>query len=191
MTALAFDWRAFVANLAPVLGTALGGPLAGAAVKVLAGAVLGTENASEADLAAALTSGQLSGEQLMAIKEAEQQFELKMRALDIDVMKVNQAAEDAVLRDVQDARARQVATKDYMPQVIFFLFLVIYVAEVSMFFFGQMPEDEYVRALMTRAFGTVEAGVVGAVAYFIGSSRGSKASGDAVRKIAERGRAGP
>jgi len=187
----AFDWRGFVANLAPVLGTALGGPLAGAAVKVLAGAVLGTENASEADLAAALTGGQLTGEQLMAIREAEHRFELKMRDQDIDVMKVNQAAEDAVLRDVQDARARQVATKDYMPQVIFFLFLVIYVAEVSMFFFGRMPEDEYVRALMTRAFGTVEAGVVGAVAYFIGSSRGSKASGDAVRKIAEQGRTGP
>ena len=190
MTAPAFDWRGFVSNLAPVLGTALGGPLAGAAVKVLAGAVLGTENASEADLANALTSGQLSGEQIVAIKEAEQRFELQMRSMEIDVMKINQAAEDAVLRDVQDARARQVATRDYMPQVIFFLFLVIYVAEVGMFFFGKMPEDEYVRALMTRAFGTVEAGVVGAVAYFIGSSRGSKASGDAVRKIAEQGRAG-
>jgi hypothetical protein len=186
------DWKKFVGGLAPVLGLALGGPLAQSAVKVLASAVLGDDTASEADVAAAITGGQLSGEQIVAIKTAEQAFAVRMHELDVDLVKINQSAEDAMLRDVQDARARQVATKDYMPQIIFFLFLAIYVAEVAMFFFGRMPTDEYVRALMTRAFGTVEAGVVGAVAYFIGSSRGSKNSGDAIRKIAEQagGRAG-
>ncbi|APW38953.1 hypothetical protein RD110_18530 [Rhodoferax koreense] len=182
----AFDWRTFVGSLAPVLGAALGGPMAGAAVKVLASAMLGTENASEADVASALTSGQLTGEQIVAIKTAEQQFALQMRTLEIDVLKINQAADDAQLRDVQDARARQIATKDFMPQVIFFVLLALFAAEVAMFYFGKMPSDEYTRALLTRAFGTVEGGMVAALTYFIGSSRGSKASGDAVRKIAEQ-----
>lgn len=181
-----FDWRKLVAGIAPVLGTALGGPLAGAAIGQLGAALLGNPDASEQDVAAVLSTGRLSGEQIVAMKTAENDFAVRMRGMEIDVLKINQAADDAILSDIQDARARQVATKDYMPQIIFFLFLVIYVAEVAMFFFGKMPTDEYVRALMTRAFGTVEAGVVGAVAYFIGSSRGSKQSGDAVRKIAEQ-----
>lgn len=178
------DWKKFVGNIAPVLGTALGGPLAGAAVKVLSTAILGKEDGTEAELAEAITNGQLSGEQIVAIKAAEQAFAVRMRELDIDVMKINQAADEAVLKDVQDARARQVATKDVMPQVVFFLLLGVYAIEVLLFFFGKMPDDEFVRALMTRAFSTVEIGLTGAIAYFIGSSRGSKASGDAIRKIA-------
>lgn len=181
-----FDWKKLVGGIAPILGTALGGPLAGQAISML-GAALGLgSDASEGDVAAAVTSGRLSGEQIVAMKQAENDFAAKMREFDIDVMKINAASDAALLQDVQDARARQVSTKDYMPQIIFFLFLAIYIMEVAMFFFGKMPTDEYVRALMTRAFGTVEAGVVGAVAYFIGSSRGSKQSGDAVRRIAEQ-----
>lgn len=181
-----FDWKKLVAGIAPVLGTALGGPLAGQAISML-GQALGLGGAAtETDVAGAIGNGKLTGDQIVAMRQADVAFQTRMRELDIDIMKLNADAEQAYLKDVQDARARQVATKDYMPQVIFFLFLAIYIAEVAMFFFGKMPVDEYVRALMTRAFGTVEAGVVGAVAYFIGSSRGSKQSGDAVRKIAEQ-----
>ncbi|MNL84998.1 hypothetical protein D3C87_2131510 [compost metagenome] len=49
-----------------------------------------------------------------------------------------------------------------------------------------MPADEFTRALVTRAFGTVDGVLLTCIAYFVGSSRGSKASGDAVRKIAEQ-----
>jgi hypothetical protein len=51
--------------------------------------------------------------------------------------------------DIQDARARQISTNDWMPEIIFFLFLLIYIAKVAMFFFGKMSTNEYVRALMT------------------------------------------
>lgn len=182
----AFDWKAFVQGLAPVLGTALGGPMAGAAVKILAGAMLGNENASEADVAAALTSGQLTGEQVVAISAAEQQFELQMRTLEIDVLKINQAADDALLRDVQDARARQVATKDPTPQIILGVAGAIYFLQFVVFIFWHLPDDEFTRALIVRGFGTVDGVLLTCVAYFVGSSRGSKASGDAVRKIAEQ-----
>mgnify|MGYP003575632394 CR=1 FL=1 len=181
-----FDWKKFIGGVAPALGTALGGPLAGAAVSALAASLLGNDAATEADLTAALSTGQITGEQMAAIKQAEFNFQAKMRELEIDVLKVNQAAEDAYLKDVQDARARQVATKDAMPQVIFFLLLALYAAEFALFYFGKMPDDEFVRALITRAFSTIEVGFTGAIAYFIGSSRGSKVSGDAVREIAQK-----
>lgn len=174
------DWKEIVGSIAPGLATALGGPLAGAAVKVIADKVLGAPNATEEEVAEALSSGKLSGDQILAIKRAEQEFLVEMAKIDAQ-------ADQSYLQDVQDARARQVATKDYMPQTIFFLLLGVYVFEISLFWFGQVPTDEFVRALMTRAFSTVEVGLTGAIAYFIGSSRGSKNSGDTIRKLAEQG----
>lgn len=172
------DWKEVIGSVAPGLATAFGGPLAGAAVKVIADKVLGKPGASEEEVAQALASGALTGEQIVALKSAEQQFQLELSKISADT-------EKAYLLDVQDARARQVVTKDTMPQTIFFLLLAVYVLEFGVFVSGVVPDDDFVRALLTRAFATVETGLTGAIAYFIGSSRGSKASGDAVRKIAE------
>ena len=181
-----FDWKRLVAGIAPALGTALGGPLIGAAVAELGAALLGNRDATETDIAAALSSGRLGPEQIVAIKQAENALAIRMRELDIDVLKINQAAEDAYLRDVQDARARQVATRDPTPQVILAVLFLLWAATFAAFYFGTLPADEFIRALIVRAYATVETGLTGAIAYFIGSSRGSKTSGDAVRKIAEQ-----
>lgn len=181
-----FDWKKIVGTVAPAVASAFGTPAMGVAVAALSQVIFGRTDADAADVARSIADGQLTGDQLVAIRQADNDFKIKMGQMGLDLQKLEADTEQAYLKDVQDARARQVATRDFMPQIIFFLFLAIYVAEVAMFFYGQMPTDEYVRALMTRAFGTVEAGVVGAVAYFIGSSRGSKQSGDAVRKIAEQ-----
>lgn len=175
------DWKDIVGSVAPGLATALGGPLAGAAVKVIADKVLGKPGATQDEVTAVLSTGSLSGEQIVALKSAEQQFQLELTKISADT-------EKAYLQDVQDARARQIAVKDTMPQTIFFLLLAVYVLEFGVFVSGIVPQDDFVRALLTRAFATVETGLTGAIAYFIGSSRGSKASGDAVRKIAESAR---
>lgn len=180
------DWKKLVAGIAPTLGTALGGPLAGMAVKVLADAVLGNPDASETDVAAALSSGQLTGEQVVAMKVADQAFAVRMRELDIDLAKLNQAADEAILRDVQDARARQVATRDPTPQVILSVLFVLWAGTFALFYFAPLPTDDFLRALIVRAYATIETGLTGAIAYFIGSSRGSKQSGDAVRQALQQ-----
>jgi hypothetical protein len=181
-----FDWKRLIAGVAPALGTVLAGPLAGAAISELAAALLGDKDASEADLAAALSTGRLGAEQIVAIKQAENALTIRLRELDVDVLKINQAAEDAYLEDVQDARARQVATRDPTPQVILGVLFLFWAGTFAAFYFGTLPADDFIRALIVRAYATVETGLTGAIAYFIGSSRGSKASGDAVRKIAEQ-----
>lgn len=105
---MAFDWKTLVGGIAPTLGTMLGGPLAGMAIKVLADKVLGNPDASEADMAKAFEGGQLSGEQIVALRVAEQSVVIRMRELEIDVLKINEGAEQARLLDVQDARSRDV-----------------------------------------------------------------------------------
>lgn len=181
-----FDWKKLVAGIAPVLGTALGGPLAGQAISMLGQALGLGGDASESDVAAAVASGRLTGDQVVAMKQADLAFQTRMRELDIDVEKLNQAADAALLADVQDARARQVATGDWMPQIILGVAFLVYVVQFLVIVQGLLPADEFARALIVRAFGTVDGIVITGVAFFVGSSRGSKRSGDAVRKIAEQ-----
>ena len=78
-----FDWKALVKTVAPVLGTALGGPLAGAATAAITKAVLGSDTATEKDIEAALATA--SPEILLKLKEADQAFETRMTELGIDV----------------------------------------------------------------------------------------------------------
>lgn len=186
-----FDWKKLVGGIAPVLGTALLGPLGGEAAQILGKALGLSDTATPDDVGAALASGNLTTEQIVAVQAADLAYKQHLDDNKIELAKVNAAADAAVMADVQDARARQVATKDTMPQQILYILLFVYVLEVVLFYFGKMPQDEFVRALMTRAFATVELGLSSAIAYFIGSSRGSKQSGDAVRKIAMGDSTGP
>lgn len=173
------DWKELVRSVSPALGAALGGPLAGAAIKILADKVLGTPDASEDDVAAALASGTLSGDQIVALKQAEQSFQIEMA-------RIAQADDAAVLEDRKDARARQIAAKDLMPHYIFWTMAVLYATSTALLYYGPTPTDDFTRTLLVKAYTVIEVGFTSALFYFVGSSNGSRKSGDAVRAIAEK-----
>jgi hypothetical protein len=152
-----------IANAAPQLASALGGPLAGAAVAALSKAIFGEEGASEEAIDAALQNA--APEQIVALKRAEAEFQIALR---------NAAVEEARIDagDRASARARQQAMSDWTPSVIgaciilgFFIVLAAMVA-------GRLPsgaETEF--SIMLGALATMIAAVVN---YFFGSSAGSK-----------------
>lgn len=167
------DWKKLVRTLAPAVATAFGTPVMGLAVGALSTAIFGDDAHDATEVTTAIQSGSLTSEQFGRIKEADIAFQQRMGELKIDLAKLEAESDKVFLQDIQDARARQVATKDIMPQVIFFMLFALYISEFMLFYFGQMPTDDFVRALITRAFSTVEVGTSSAIAYFIGSSRGS------------------
>ena len=61
-------------QVAPTIATALGGPLAGVAVRTLSNALLGHENGSEGEVKQALEAA--SPEQLAQIKQIDADFEV-------------------------------------------------------------------------------------------------------------------
>jgi hypothetical protein len=83
-----------VSSVAPVLGVAIGGPFGGVASKAIQ-AALGVD--SEAGIAKEL---QANPESLFKLKKADQDFDAKMKALDIDVMQI-EADDRANARDLQ------------------------------------------------------------------------------------------
>lgn len=167
------DWKKAIGAVAPVLARAVGGPIGGAAIGALAKAlgVEPTEDALEKKVAS-MTAGDL-----LALKTADQTFQKDMRALDIDLEKVD--AEDRA-----NARAREIATKDWMPRVlamgVFLLFsFVVYSLQHSPI----APEN---RDAFNQILGILYAAVTGVLGYYFGSSAGSRAKDATVAGLSKK-----
>jgi len=82
-----------ISTIAPALGSALGTPLGGAAVSMIA-EKLGVPN-NQKSVEKAIQ--QATPEQLLELKKVEKDFEVKMKELEVDVFRLE-------TQDVQDAR---------------------------------------------------------------------------------------
>lgn len=180
-----FDWKSAIGAVAPGLATALGGPLAGAAVKVIADKVLGRPDASEQDVATALASGSLTGEQIVALKAAEQSFQVEMA-------KIDQASEAAALDDTKSARqqtvdlAKEQSSIAWGAPVVSTLIVAGYFFCIYRLFVvpADLPPNAF--QLLNVMFGALSIAFGQVCNYWLGSSAGSKRAGDSVRKIAEQ-----
>lgn len=160
-----FDWKSLVRTVAPSIASVFGTPLAGMAVSAVANAVLGPEEAKEnpeKKLEAALAAA--NPELLQKIKQADQDFKLKMEQLGVDLEKV--AAEDRA-----SARAREIAVKDKTPQILAFSYTLGYFALLFVVMFHDLPDAAH--DLLNTLIGVLSAAQVGIMTYYFGSSAGS------------------
>lgn len=105
-----FDWKGLLGAIAPTAASLIGGPLAGLAVSAL-GNALGISDATQEKITETLQSGALTGEQLAAIKLAEQNLKLELKRLDIKVEEIHAA-------DRSSARQLQATTKSLIPGIL-------------------------------------------------------------------------
>lgn len=180
-------WQSIIKSVAPVLGTALGGPLVGTAIKVIGEAVLGDPEATETQVEQALTKG-ISEDGLMKLKKADQEFSVRMKELDIDVAKLELSEKRMYVGDTQDARK-------YKDNKVFWLGVVIlctFATIMSGAMYGawelltgsSVVTDPEVLGMVATFLGTV-IGYVAAnaqqvVSFFFGSSAGSAKKTDAM-----------
>jgi len=111
---MSFDWKNVVRNVAPILGTAIGGPFGGAAVSALSNALLGKPDASEDELSHAIEKA--SPEQLVALRKADNDFKVKMEELGI-------RKEELVFQDI--AGARKLFQINIWPQIVLSAFYTV------------------------------------------------------------------
>lgn len=97
------DWMGIVKTVAPAIGTALGGPMVGTAVKVLGSVILGKDNATQDEVQQAIDVG-VPPEIMVRLREADNQFKVQMAQAGLDIERINAQRDQAVLADVQDAR---------------------------------------------------------------------------------------
>ena len=153
--------KSVLATVAPTLATALGGPLAGVAVRGLIGALGLTPDSTEQQVASAITSA--TPEQLLALKQADQQFAEKMKELDISLVKMR-------YDDVEGAREREEKVKDRTPALMGGFLIVAFVATTAAVLLGYAHVDS---ALAGTLIGYLSAKAEQVLAYYFGNSVGS------------------
>ena len=154
-------------QIAPTIATALGGPLAGMAVKTLSSVLLGHENGSEDEVQAALASA--SPDQLAALKKIDADFKAHMKELDIDLERIAAGDRDS-------ARKMQTETKDWVPKLLAIVITLGFFGILVWMLVQGMPQTGTEALLMMLgALGTAWTGVVN---FYYGSSAGSKAKND-------------
>lgn len=155
------DW---LKNLVPVLGTALAGPLGGAAASFIAKKLGMTDETIEA-VTDVLNSGKLSADQIAQIKLAEIDFEKFCRQNNIDVQKIHAA-------NTADARAMQTATRSQIPGVLAIIIVAGFFGILIAMMTGVLKVDDQQSLLIL--LGALSAGFGAVLNFYFGSSAGSQ-----------------
>ena len=151
-----------IGSVAPTIATALGGPIAGLAVKALSNALFGHENGSQDDIMTALANP--TGEQLVALKKIDADFKVQMKSLDIDLERI-------AAGDRESARQMQSDTKSVLVPSLAVLIIGGFLVVIAMKIYGiAIPSDPMVADLIT----TLRDGVMLVLAFYFGSSSGSQ-----------------
>lgn len=154
-------------QIAPTIATALGGPLAGLAVKTLSNVLFGNEEGTPADIVQALQGA--SPEQLVALKKIDAEFKLKMQELEIDLERISAGDRDS-------ARKREMALADMTPKVLAASITVGFFGILFWMFIYGVPKNGNEALLLM--LGALQTAFTGVIAYYFGSSAGSKAKND-------------
>ncbi len=182
------SWKEIIRSIAPTLGAALGGPMAGAATKFIAEKMLGKKNATQEEIAEVIMGA--SPEQLVKLKELDHQFKLDMKNLEIDVYELEYKDRDS---------ARKLFAVSIWPQIILSGIFVIGYFGVLYFLLSAgaaVPEEGSGKVelminnpVFTTILGVLTAAIPQILGFWFGSSLGSKEKTrgmtDAAKKVAE------
>lgn len=150
--------KSILGIIAPSLGTAIGGPLGGMALRAVSQALTGKPGAILEDLESAISGA--SPEQLADIKKAEASFKVQMKALDVDLAKIN--AEDRA-----SARSSNLASGSKIPAILALTTVVSFFAYIGFVTF--VPNDADI-GLINVAIGWLGGSASAVISYYFGAS---------------------
>ena len=144
-----------VGTVAPTIGTALGGPMGGMAANMIAD-VLGCDNDPKS-IQKAMDSA--TPEQMLELKKAEAEFEVKMKELEVDVFKLEVA-------DTQDAR--KTFSKDWTARIIGIAVIGGFMGYI--FLVTLQPPEQNSEALINLVLGYLGGLASAIISFYFGAS---------------------
>lgn len=175
---MTLDWKALVQRAAPALATALGGPLAGMAVRVLGETLLGDSDATEDRVAAAVAAAK--PEDLVRLRDADLAFKKHLTDAGIKL-------EEIAAADRADARKLAVITGDlWTPRVLALVVVGGFFAAVVWVLAGGAVSDPTTATLVGAVVGYASAKADQVVSFWFGSSAGSRAKTEALERLGSK-----
>ena len=147
-----------VGAVAPTLGTALGGPMGGMAANMIAD-VLGVPNNPKSIEKA---MAEATPEQMLELKKVEQDFEVKMKELEVDVFKLE-------TEDIQDARGK--FSKDWTARIMGIATVGGFLGYI--FLVTLQPPEQNSEALINLVLGYLGGLASAVISFYFGASHKS------------------
>jgi hypothetical protein len=175
---MAFDWKSVVGTVAPTIATALGGPLAGLAVKAIGGVFGLGEGATEADVAAKLAGA--TPDDLLRLKEADQKFALEMRRLDVDLERIAAGDRDS-------ARQMQRETRSWAVPVLASVVVSGFIASSIAVLGGWVDglKDPLIAALVGSVLGNITAATMLVLNFYFGTTASSRTKDETIKSLSK------
>lgn len=170
------DIKPWIAKAAPLVGTALGGPF-GTMAGALVAQALGTKDASPESIKAAIQAGNLTGDQMVALKQAEQSFALEMAKLDINSV---QQLEELEFKDRDSARQREMVVRDRTPSIGFYATSAGFFGLLTILIFHEAPPGS--RDLLNIMLGALGLAWGNQVKYYYGGGKDDSAVNEMLHK---------
>ena len=158
-----------LSSVAPMLATALTGPVGGLAIQVL-GDALGISEPTQQKVEAAFKSGSMSGEQVAAVRQAEIALEKRSQELGIDLEQIH-------AKDRDSARQLQIQTKSRIPGTLAILITLGFFGILLGMLTGSLQASGNNEALLIL-LGALGAAWGAVVNFYYGSSAGSAAKNE-------------
>ena len=149
-------------QVAPTIATALGGPVAGMAIRAISTALLGHENGTTDDLSNALAMA--TPDQVTALKKIDSDFKVQMKSLDIDLERLS-------VDDRVSAREMQVNVHSKLVPALAVIIVSSFITVVIGTLMGYSKIDS---ALAGSLVGYLSAKAEQVVSFYFGSSNGSQ-----------------
>lgn len=166
----------FLRTLVPMLGSALGGPLGGAAASFIADK-LGIQEKTIEAVSEVLNSGKMSADQIASLKLAEIDFQKFLEGNKIKL-------EELEAGDRASARAREVAVKDWIPGLLAVLLTSGFFGVLAyMMQYGAPERGGDALLVMLGSLGT---GFASVLAYYFGSSSGSASKNAIIERMGSK-----
>lgn len=154
----------FLKSLAPMLGTALGGPFGGIAASFIADK-LGLPDKTVNAVTDLIKSGTMTPEQVAGIRMAEMDMQ---KFMEENKLKREQLA----YADVQGARDMFTATHSLTPSILTWIIVTLTLAAECALLFNQIPPGAD-PIIIGRVLGTMDSALVMVLGFWFGSNSGS------------------
>ncbi len=182
------DWQSLIKSVAPVLGASLGGPLVGMAVNAI-GEALKLSNPTQEAIKAMIGNGG-TPEQLLAIKNAENDFALKMESLGFAhaeaITKLNAQINADAMNDRISARSMQVSLQTGIVPAMAILVTVGFFGILFFMLFYPVPPDN--KDVLNSVIGSLGTAWIMVISFYFGTSFGSQSKDALLARVRQGAR---
>lgn len=164
------QFKQIVATVAPLIGTAFGGPLGGLAGNFLA-SKLGTPAGDQKALEAKVLSN--DPQVMLQIKAADDEFQKHLADLGVQ-------EDELSVSDTANARAREIALRDNTPKILAYAVTAGFFGMLYLMYRGKPAESGDTLLVMLGSLGTAWSLIMG---YYFGSSKSSAVKDQTIASI--------